>query len=354
MEQCYTLTEILQQPKLWLTTPANVRKAMSADQIHKLLENADILITGAGTSAYISSAIAAAWLRAKAVPSTDLLVDAERHLKGVDVVISVGRSGNSPESIAVVELVRSLRPDILQIAITCNEVGYLAKSEFVMSVLLDPRTNDKSLVMTSSFSNLVLAGYSMLLPSELESILANIGERLRLLFPELETAVSAIALQAAERIVFLSSSPMSSWSQESALKTLEMTAGRHSVMSETFLGLRHGPMSFIRQDTLVLCLLANDPIRRKYEMDLVRELNAKNIGVCVGIGATEEEKPEFSFVIPAVAPHLNDTLRTPFEIVIGQLLGLYLCRREGLDPDNPSAGGVITRVVQKFKIYAQD
>lgn len=305
MEQCYTLTEILQQPELWLTTPANVRKAMSADQIHKLLENADILITGAGTSAYISSAIAAAWLRAK-------------------------------------------------IAITCNEVGYLAKSEFVMSVLLDPRTNDKSLVMTSSFSNLVLAGYSMLLPSELESILANIGERLRLLFPELETAVSAIALQAAERIVFLSSSPMSSWSQESALKTLEMTAGRHSVMSETFLGLRHGPMSFIRQDTLVLCLLANDPIRRKYEMDLVRELNAKNIGVCVGIGATEEEKPEFSFVIPAVAPHLNDTLRTPFEIVIGQLLGLYLCRREGLDPDNPSAGGVITRVVQKFKIYAQD
>lgn len=354
MEQCDTLSEILQQPELWLTTPANVRRALRADELDKLLESAHVLITGAGTSAYISSAIAATWPLAKAVPSTDLLVDAERYLEGIDVVISVGRSGNSPESIAVVELVQRLRPDIRQISITCNEDGYLAKSRFVTPVLLDPRTNDKSLVMTSSFSNLVLAGYLLLLSPGVETSIDAIGKRLNALFPELENTLATIALQAVERLVFLSSSPMSSWSREAALKTLEMTAGRYSVMAETFLGLRHGPMSFVRPNTLVLCLLANEPIRRKYEMDLVRELNAKGIGICVGIGATAEEQQEFRYVIPAVAPYLSDALRTPFEIVIGQLLGLFLSRREGLDPDNPSAGGVITRVVQEFMIYAQN
>ena len=37
---------------------------------------------------------------------------------------------------------------------------------------------------------------------------------------------------------------------------LEMTAGRVIAISETCLGLRHGPMSMVHGDALVVCFLS--------------------------------------------------------------------------------------------------
>jgi tagatose-6-phosphate ketose/aldose isomerase len=42
----------------------------------------------------------------------------------------------------------------------------------------------------------------------------------------------------------------------------------------------------------------------------------------------------------------------PLEILIPQLLGYHLSLRQGLNPDNPSPDGVITRVVQGVKIHS--
>jgi tagatose-6-phosphate ketose/aldose isomerase len=55
--------------------------------------------------------------------------------------------------------------------------------------------------------------------------------------------------------------------------------------------------------------------------------------------------------VPANAPHLPDYLRVPFEAVFPQLLAYHLSLSCGLDPDNPSPDGVITRVVQKFRLH---
>jgi tagatose-6-phosphate ketose/aldose isomerase len=131
-----------------------------------------------------------------------------------------------------------------------------------------------------------------------------------------------------------------------------MTAGRYSIVTETFLGLRHGPMSFVKSDTLVLSLLSSDPVRRSYEMDLIAELRAKKIGYLVGIAAPEEIEGIFDEVIPAIAPHEDDALRTPYEIVGAQLLGYHLSLNLGLNPDNPSPDGIINRVVQGFRIHS--
>ena len=108
--------------------------------------------------------MASAWPCATAIPTTDLLLDAERYLVDVRAVISLARSGDSPESAAVVERVRALNPQILQLAIICNHESSLAQSGLDGLVVLDPRTNDRSLVMTGSFSNLVLAGLSLAQP----------------------------------------------------------------------------------------------------------------------------------------------------------------------------------------------
>jgi tagatose-6-phosphate ketose/aldose isomerase len=351
----YTLPEILQQPSLWPVTLEIVGTASKQLHVPHALVGARILLTGAGTSAYAACAVAAAWPQAVAVASTDLLVDLERNLTDVDAVISLARSGNSPESAAVVESTRALRPNIRHFAIVCDGDGALSRSGLDGLIVLDPRTNDRSLVMTSAFSNLVLAGLALAQSDATAAAVAQISPRATSLLPDIDAACRLVAARVRDRIVVLSSSPLTGWRREAGLKTLEMTAGSFPLISETYLGLRHGPMSFLTPDTVVLCLLSSDKVRRSYETDLIRELRAKKIGYLVGIAEAGEAGgfPEtlFDLVIPAVAPHLDDALRTPFEILGPQLLGYYLSLRIGLNPDNPSPDGVINRVVSGVKIY---
>ena len=347
----YTLQEILQQPLLWPITLERVRAASERLQLPARLQQARVLLTGAGTSAYAASAIATAWPRAVAVPTTDLLTDAERYLYDVDAVISLARSGDSPESAAVVECVRALRPDILQLAIVCNENGALSHAELDGLIVLDPRTNEHSLVMTSSFSNLVLAGLVLAQPDAAAATVDVYSRLAAALLPEIDQACRRLAARIRDRVVVLSSSPSLGWAREAGLKMLEMTAGRFPVVTETYLGLRHGPMSFVKSDTLVLCLLSSDPVRRFYEADLILELRAKKIGYLAGIVDPAESEGLFDEVIPAVAPRANDALRTPYEIAGPQLLGYHLSLRIGLNPDNPSPDGVINRVVQGVRIH---
>ncbi|MFZ0960767.1 MAG: tagatose-6-phosphate ketose isomerase [Terriglobia bacterium] len=347
----HTLREIYQQPELWPTTLARVAAAAELLNLPARFKGAHILLTGAGTSAYAAAAIASAWPRAIAVPTTDLLVDAERYLLDVDVFISLARSGDSPESAAVVERIRALRPNILQLAITCNQESALAQSKLDGLIILDPRTNDRSLVMTSAFSNLVLAGLALAQPEAVASTVNPASERAKRLLPAIDEKCRRVAARVCDRIVVLSSSPLLGWSREAGLKALEMTDGHFAVMTETYLGLRHGPISFVKADTLVLCLLSSDPLRRLYEADLIRELRSKKLGYLVGIADPEMTDDLFDEIIPAVLPQAPDALRTPYEIIAPQLLGYHLSLCRGVNPDNPSPNGVMSRVVQGFKIH---
>jgi tagatose-6-phosphate ketose/aldose isomerase len=350
-EPLWTLKEIYAQPALWRTTPSLVSTVALKLNLASILQGKKVILTGAGTSFYACVAVEAAWPGSVAIPTTDLLVDAERLCAGANVVISFARSGNSPESVAVVERIRSLRPEILQLAITCNEEGALAHCGLDGLITLDPRTNDRSLVMTSSFSNMVLAGLCLANPELAPASVAAASARAEKMLPAIDQQCQRLAAQVNDRIVLLSSSPMTGWSREGALKTLEMTAGHFPTLAESYLGLRHGPMSFVRPDTLVLCLLSNDPVRRLYEKDLIDELRTKKLGNVVVIGGAEADSAWVEDVFSAIAPQLDDSLRTPYEIVYPQLLGYHLSLRMGLNPDSPSPTGIITRVVQGVSIH---
>jgi tagatose-6-phosphate ketose/aldose isomerase len=347
-----TLQEIFQQPLLWPVTVASLRADSERMNLGPRLQGARVLLTGAGSSAYAASSAASAWPGTLAVPTTDLLVDPERYLLGVGAVISLARSGNSPESAAVVDRVRALRPEILQFAITCSDDNLLSQSGLDGLIVLDPRTNDRSLVMTGSFSNLVLAGLTLAQPHTVPEQADRASARAHALLPTIDQQCRRIAGLVRDRIVVLSSSPLLGWGREGSLKILEMTGGRFPVLNETYLGLRHGPMSFVRGDTLVLCLLSSDPLRRLYELDLIHELRSKNLGYIVAIDGPGEHDSGFDEVISAVLPDAPDELRTPFEILVPQLLGYYLSLSLGLNPDNPSPNGVINRVVQGFTIHS--
>lgn len=350
----HTWREIHQQPALWQTTGERVHAGVERLQLKSKFQNARVVITGAGTSAWASTSVAAAWPKARAVPSTDLLLEAERHTSDMDVLLSLARSGNSPESVAVVDRIHRFCPDIWQLAVTCNGQGALATSPVVNAIVLDPRANDQSLVMTSSFSNLALAGLCLAKADSMQPVIDPAVREAERSLPVISQKMQDLVRRVEDRVLILSSAPSFGWALEGSLKVLEMTAGRFPAIAETYLGLRHGPMSFVHPNTVVICLLANDPYIRRYEVDLVRELRERKIGYLVGICTEEDAETAALFheVVPPLSVRTPDALRTPFEIVGPQLFGYHLSLATGLDPDNPSPGGVINRVVQGVRIYS--
>jgi len=139
------------------------------------------------------------------------------------------------------------------------------------------------------------------------------------------------------------------------LKMLEMTAGEVSALSETYLGLRHGPMSFVHGDTLIVCFLSSDPTARAYECDLMRELDQKNLGllklvVSEDVPADVVRDHDVVIDCPGLI-EVGDDAAPVIDVVVGQLLGFFRCMKEGLQPDSPSASGVINRVVQSFTLH---
>jgi tagatose-6-phosphate ketose/aldose isomerase len=124
---------------------------------------------------------------------------------------------------------------------------------------------------------------------------------------------------------------------------LEMTGGRVHTLAESFLGLRHGPMSLVDSETLVVAFFSSDDHARAYETDLVRELKRKGLGGHFVL-AGEDLPADIQTAVPVRADAV--TL-----VLVGQLVALFRCLAEGLKPDAPSDSGVISRVVNTFRIY---
>lgn len=352
-----TLREIRQQPELWGTT---LERTASLPFLGELKKRAAI-VCGAGSSAYAASSVAQSWSGARAIATTDLLVQSKEEVARIcpgfaqsGALVSLGRSGESPESVGVVKRFRKLFPEAMQLAITCNKEGQLARMPGVEAVVLDPRTNDQSLVMTGSFSNLSLAGLAVEHREVLVRQVPEISTTATNLLPELESAAQQLAARRPSRVVVLTPPGLAPLGQEACLKILEMTAGRVVALPETYLGLRHGPMSFLTADTLVLCVLSSDRQRRPYELDLIRELRKKALGCLVLVGSAASEDGLGHYSVPALAPDIIDEFRTPFEIVFLQFLGYHLSLSLALDPDNPSPNGIITRVVRTFQLHDAD
>ena len=340
----FTIAEIRQQPETWPDTLERVRRA-------DLQALPRPVLTGAGTSAYAAMAVEAAWPGSRAVASTELFLDFRDPLADRGLVVSLARSGNSPESVAVVEKIQKALPRVRHVALTCNGEGKLARWPGVEAVVLSPRTNDRGLAMTSSFTNLVLSGLCLARFSEVEEALPALCGGAETALEKHAAKAEALAASPPARMVALASAPLYGAARETCLKTVEMTAGGVATLAETYLGLRHGPMSFLQSDTLVVCFISSDARRRRYEMDLVAELRAKKTGRLIALAPPEVDGELFDEVISTSASTLPDYLRTPAEMVFCQLLSFHFSLRFGLDPDNPSPGGVIHRVVEGVNIY---
>jgi len=374
----HTPREIWQQPDTWGTTfricsarKAELDEALRRAGIGRGSASPTIYLVGAGTSDYTGRALAPLVRRrwgcdAWPVPSTTLLTDFDEfHSAGKEYLwISFSRSGDSPEGVAVLKRALEHNGSIQHLVITCNQKGKMAElcarhPDRALALVLDDAVNDRGLAMTSSFSNMLVAGQCVAHLDDLEEFgavvsgLSACGRQFLAVAAETSAEVTSLGCA---RACFVGSGVLRGVADECALKVVELSAGKITTLAETPLGLRHGPMSSVDGQTLFVAFLSSDPRRRGYELDLLREIDRKRLGrvrlvVTAGGGADVAELADY--VLPLNCPmDLPDCYRPVLDVMLGQLLGLFASLRCGLKPDQPSPTGAITRVVQPIKLYS--
>jgi tagatose-6-phosphate ketose/aldose isomerase len=373
----HTPQEIAQQPETWLNTLFRLKKQKR--EIQDFLSGAGVgssadqspivYLVGAGTSDHIGQSLhhllRSKW-QCEVVPvsSPNLLTDFPNHvIPGKRYLwISFSRSGDSPEGVAVLERALAECSNVRHILVSCNADGKMISAvksnPDALGLVLDDATNDRGLAMTSSFTNMVLAGQILAHAwtiDEYEPICQALVDAGINIIPQAAELASLLANDGYSRACFVGSGSLAGAAMEAALKLLELTAGSVLTMSQSTLGLRHGPMAALNKDSLLVSSVSSQAQRQKYEVDLLREIGKKSL-VRTRIAITTSNKNSLrhdaEYVLaPEDVYDIPDLYRPVFDILFGQMLGLFASMSLGLKPDTPSPNGAISRVVQNVGIY---
>lgn len=366
----WTEKEIRQQPSCWIRSLNNINNLRpSIDQfLTPLLRKTDlrIVLTGAGTSAFIGDIIAP-WLSSytgkniSAVPTTDLVTNPMDYLSPAHplLLISFARSGNSPESVAAVELANQFVPECYHMSITCNEAGSLYQnatdSDNAFALLMPSETHDRGFAMTSSITTMMVSCLAVFAPDTFNShTFQDVAHRCQAIltsFGDLSQGVFGNAPW--KRVVYLGSGGLQGAARESALKVLELTAGKVAAFYDSATGFRHGPKSLVDNETLVVIFVSSHPYTRQYDLDLLAELRRDGQAMRVVAIAAETDTVIESgpHIILPPSRHFIDTELAFCFLMYAQVFALTQSLHVGNTPDTPSVSGTVNRVVQGVVIH---
>jgi tagatose-6-phosphate ketose/aldose isomerase len=357
-----TILEIGQQPDAWREISKSYDPAVAEFLDHiTSRDNLRIILTGAGSSAFIGEIAAAALRRhlgrrVDAIPTTDIVAGPLDYLEPhtPTLLVSFGRSGNSPESLATTELADEIVDEVWHLVLTCDPAGRLGRTHSGRAnsrvIYMPERTNDTGFAMTSSLTSMLLTCLRLLGPAS-----AADGEKLAAAAEFVASAradICALAQTKKQRFVYLGSGPLEGLARESALKLLELTAGEVVTYFDSPLGFRHGPKSALDADTLVTVYVSTDAHTRRYDLDIVTEIRAQ-LGQDAVTVISSEPIPEThgpAIVVPGL-DGLDDALVALPYLVFAQYLALFTALEHGKTPDNPFPSGEVNRVVQGVTIY---
>jgi tagatose-6-phosphate ketose/aldose isomerase len=365
----HTIREIHQQPFMWQRTARLI--AERRPDIDAFLDGyacERIVLTGAGSSAFAGEVLAPTLARrlhrrVDAVATTDI-VSSPREVFAEDVptlLVSLARSGDSPESTATTQLADESLRVVRHLVVTCNADGRLArdheKSPSSLVLAMPDETNDRGFAMTSSFTTMQLATWLALDRTASDAVDVGLLARAAddVLAGRIDDVIT-VAQSGYQRVVYLGSGPLAALAHESALKMLELTAGRIVSYFDSPLGFRHGPKSVLGPGTLTVVYLSNDRYTRRYDEDIVAELcdaiGAANVVVLTGrTEQANDDQPRW--MLGGLDEQPDAALALPF-LIVGQLLALHMSLALGLTPDNPFPSGEVNRVVEGVTVYPLD
>lgn len=366
-----TAQEIERQPQSWQETWQKIQQEHSALEnfcsVISKHEQMNIVLTGAGSSAFVGETAANTWQQcfdrpARAIPTTDLVTHFEDYILTDRplLLISFARSGNSPESTAAVERANQYCSDVYHLIITCNPNGQLASfdDDNTYVFTLPPGAEDKGLAMTNSFTSMLLAVTAIpkLLTGnrdELDGMIHTMSCYAEKIFNEFTQQLHKTATADFNRIVFLGSGPNWGIAKESHLKVQELTNGEVIGKYDSFLGFRHGPKAVINDDTLLVYLNSNRAAVQPYEQDLIEQVNAHKMDLTtLAIAEDAQKTPNTDYAVTLnEAAQLDENLWAIVCTLPAQIIGFYKSMQLGYNPDAPSPDGTIARVVEGVTIY---
>lgn len=368
-----TTREIYQQPDAWREAFEfyQAKREEIAAFLQEIADKHDyikVILTGAGTSAYVGDTLLPYFKEVyderkwnfNAIATTDIVAKPATYLKKdvATVLVSFARSGNSPESVATVDLAKSLVDELYQVTITCAADGKLAlqaHGDDRNLLLLQPAvSNDAGFAMTSSFTSMMLTALLVFDPTEFavkSERFEVVSSLARKVLDKVEDVKELVDLDF-NRVIYLGAGPFFGLAHEAQLKILELTAGQVATMYESPVGFRHGPKSLINDNTVVLVFGTTTDYTRKYDLDLVREVAGDQIARRVVLLSDQAFGLEnVKEVVLGCGGVLNDIYRVFPYIVYAQLFALLTSLKVENKPDTPSPTGTVNRVVQGVIIH---
>jgi glucosamine--fructose-6-phosphate aminotransferase (isomerizing) len=341
VHQSHTLAEILSQPEVWRISSQGLRSDASFQSIRtKARTRRPWLFIGCGTSFYLAEAAASAWTiltgqPARALPASEILLFphlaqlAESNLQAV--VIS--RSGRTSEALRAAALL-SQEYKVSTLGISCTLDSELAKvCELTIAL---PAADEKSMVMTRSFSSMLLTlvqlaaevAQSQHFPASLEATSAAVSSSLASWSDRIE---SFVAKNTFADYIYLSQGPFFPIAREASLKITEMS---HSyAQAYHTLEFRHGPKAIVAPQTCLTFFLSESGMQAETEVLLeMKEMGGTIISICNHATDAVRQVSDLLFELNANVPELS--LLAPF-IVPSQLLGYHTGVKKGFNPDAP-------------------
>jgi glucosamine--fructose-6-phosphate aminotransferase (isomerizing) len=336
-----TLQEILSQPATWLET---ARQFESNGALVRAFQgfspDGPWLFVACGSSYYVARTIAAQWaallkVNCTAVPASELLFAPHEVLRrtGARQVVLVSRSGKTTEVLRAAEWLKA-NAAVRTVGVTCSENSALA--ETCTHLLTLPWADEKSMVMTRSFTSILLLferlGAKLAGDASLAAALERLPEKASAWLRANADKIRALGTQRRfADFVFLGQGAHYWLAQEAALKMTEMSSSYAQAYHT--LEFRHGPKSIASKDTLITFFLSDSAAEE--ESLLVPEL--KKLGAAIFVVANRASaalRRDCDLLIELGLDEPEYT-RLALTAIPAQLLGLAVGLRKGLNPDVP-------------------
>jgi len=340
-ESSHTLSELLSQPQTWQNT---LQKFQANELFDAILEKArtrkEWLFVACGSSLYLATAAASSWtlitgLRARAVPASEILLfpsAASLDVEDLQAVL-VSRSGTTSETVRAATVL-SREYKVPTLGVTCTSPSPL--SEACDLTLALPEANEESMVMTRSFTSLLLSmqllaarsGGRSEFPQALKAMAEDFAPRIHALAERMKAFVFGHSFA---DYVFLGQGPFYGIASEGALKVTEMSRSYSQVFHT--LEFRHGPKTIVGPETCLTFFLSPKGFEAESEvLAEMKGLGATTVAICNRANDVVRRSSDFLFEFGADVPEL--ALPAPF-LVPAQLLGLFTSAKKGLNPDSP-------------------
>jgi glucosamine--fructose-6-phosphate aminotransferase (isomerizing) len=289
-----------------------------------------VVFTGCGSTYYLSLAAAAMYQEltgrtARAVPGGELLLNPQNTLTDQKtLLVAVSRSGTTTETVKAAEKFKAEKRGDVVVISNYDEV----LSRFADFNIVIDKGQEESVAQTRSFASMFMAAtaFSARMAGRDDFLAAmrglpKAGDRLMAKY-ELFAKEIGENLNF-DRFYFLGSGARYGLACEGNLKMKEMTLSHSEPFH--FLEFRHGPMSMVNQNAVVLGLLSD--ANYVHEQKVLSEM--RMLGGTVASFGESDADVIFESGIP-------ESVRGVLYLPILQLMAFYRSLAKGLNPDRPA------------------